>query len=89
MGEYFHLTLKKLTLIRPVCKRFCQTRANAEITELLRGLKRRHDVLNLPQPKMMVADNCCHIHGAVASAMPETEAKLDVWHFSARYVTSA
>ncbi|KAG1736495.1 hypothetical protein EDB19DRAFT_1600825, partial [Suillus lakei] len=56
--------------------------------ELLRGLKRHHDVLNLPQPKMMVADNCCHIHSAVTSAMPETEAKLDVWHFSARYVTS-
>ncbi|KAG2091336.1 uncharacterized protein F5147DRAFT_643230 [Suillus discolor] len=37
---------------------------------------------------MMVADNCCHIHGTVASAMPETEAKLDVWHFSARYVAA-
>lgn len=67
---------------------FCQTRVNAEITELLCGLKQHHDVLNLPQPKMMVADNCCHIHSAVASAMPETEAKLDVWHFSARYVAA-
>ncbi|KAG1777240.1 hypothetical protein EV702DRAFT_1005393 [Suillus placidus] len=37
---------------------------------------------------MVVADNCCHIRGAVASAMPETEAKLDVWHFSARYVAA-
>ncbi|KAG1764260.1 hypothetical protein EV702DRAFT_1014433 [Suillus placidus] len=37
---------------------------------------------------MVVADNCCHICGAVASAMPETEAKLDVWHFSARYVAA-
>ncbi|KAG2085011.1 uncharacterized protein F5147DRAFT_782255 [Suillus discolor] len=68
--------------------RFCQTRTNAEIAELLLGLKHRHDVLGLPQPKMMVADNCCHIRGAVASAMPETEAKLDVWHFSARYVAA-
>ncbi|KAG0698511.1 hypothetical protein DFH29DRAFT_1018080 [Suillus ampliporus] len=67
---------------------FCQTRANAEITELLHGLKRHHNVLNLPQPKMMVADNCCHIHSAVASAMPETEAKLDVWHFNTRYVAA-
>lgn len=68
--------------------RFCQTRANAEITELLLGLKHRHNVLGLPQPKMIIADNCCHIRGAVASAMPETEAKLDVWHFSARYVAA-
>ncbi|KAG2744928.1 hypothetical protein P692DRAFT_201683590, partial [Suillus brevipes Sb2] len=62
--------------------RFCQTRTNTEIAELLLGLKHRHDVLGLPQPKMVVADNCCHIRGAVASAMPETEAKLDVWHFT-------
>ncbi|KAG2059578.1 hypothetical protein BDR06DRAFT_1003175 [Suillus hirtellus] len=77
-----------LTVLNESNEIIAWTRVNAEITELLRGLKRRHDVLNLPQPKMMVADNCCHIHGAVASAMPETEAKLDVWHFSARYVTS-
>ncbi|KAG1720843.1 hypothetical protein EDB19DRAFT_1835779 [Suillus lakei] len=64
--------------------RFCQMRTNAEIAELLLGLKHHHDVLGLLQPKMMVANNCCHICGAVASAMPETEAKLDVWHFSAR-----
>ncbi|KAG1826919.1 uncharacterized protein BJ212DRAFT_1294336 [Suillus subaureus] len=56
--------------------------------ELLHGLKWHHNVLNLPQPKMMVANNCCHIHSAVASAMPETEAKLDVWHFSAIYIAA-
>ncbi|KAG1859810.1 hypothetical protein F4604DRAFT_1930535 [Suillus subluteus] len=48
--------------------RFCQMRTNAEITELLQGLKHRHDILNVPQPKMM------------------TDSKLDVWHFSARYI---
>ncbi|KAG1776098.1 hypothetical protein EV702DRAFT_1269133 [Suillus placidus] len=68
--------------------RFCQTRTNAEIAELLLGLKHHHDVLGLPQPKMVVADNCCHIRGAVASAMPETEAKLDVWHFSASAIAA-
>ncbi|KAG2738225.1 hypothetical protein P692DRAFT_201842822 [Suillus brevipes Sb2] len=66
--------------------RFCQTRTNAEITELLQGLKHRHDILNVPQPKMMVADNCCQVRNAVTSAMPETDSKLDVWHFSARYI---
>ncbi|KAG1735768.1 hypothetical protein EDB19DRAFT_1830128 [Suillus lakei] len=62
---------------------FCQTHVNTEITELLLGLKHCHDILDLPQPKMMIANSCCHICGAVASTMPETEAKLDVWHFSA------
>ncbi|KAG1774920.1 hypothetical protein EV702DRAFT_1180542 [Suillus placidus] len=37
---------------------------------------------------MMVANNCCHIHNTVASAMPKTEAKLDVWHLSTRYVAA-
>ncbi|KAG2106102.1 hypothetical protein BD769DRAFT_1366782, partial [Suillus cothurnatus] len=60
------------------------TQTNAEITELLQGLKRRHNILNVPQPKMMVADNCCQVRNAVTSAMPETDSKLDVWHFSAR-----
>ncbi|KAG2360922.1 hypothetical protein BDR07DRAFT_1247963, partial [Suillus spraguei] len=54
--------------------------------DLLRGLKHCHDILKHPQPKMIVTDNCCHIHSTVASAMPNTEAKLDVWHFSARYI---
>ncbi|KAG0694810.1 hypothetical protein DFH29DRAFT_1006019 [Suillus ampliporus] len=66
--------------------RFCQTRTNAEITELLQGLKHRHDILNIPQPRMMVADNCCQVRNAVISAMPETDSKLDVWHFGARYI---
>ncbi|KAG2043855.1 hypothetical protein BDR03DRAFT_851300 [Suillus americanus] len=57
---------------------------NAEITKLLQGLKHCHDILNVPQPKMMVADNCCQVQNAVTSAMLETDSKLDVWHFSAR-----
>lgn len=68
--------------------RFCQTRTNAEITELLQGLKRHHDLLDVPQPKMMVADNCCQVRKAVTAAMPETDSKLDVWHFGARYIAA-
>ncbi|KAG1751552.1 uncharacterized protein EDB91DRAFT_1078312 [Suillus paluster] len=77
-----------LTVLNESNEIIAWTCANAEITELLHGLKQCHNVLNLPQPKMMVANNCCHIHSAVASAMPKTEAKLDVWHFSARYVAA-
>ncbi|KAG2033048.1 hypothetical protein BDR03DRAFT_985296 [Suillus americanus] len=60
------------------------TCTNAEITKLLQGLKRRHELLDVPQPKMMVADNCCQVQKAVSAAMPETDSKLDVWHFGAR-----
>ncbi|KAG2040153.1 hypothetical protein BDR03DRAFT_838062, partial [Suillus americanus] len=52
--------------------------------ELLQGLKHCYDILNVPQPKMMVADNCCQVRNAVTSAMPEMDSKLNVWHFSAR-----
>ncbi|KAG2039032.1 hypothetical protein BDR03DRAFT_981073 [Suillus americanus] len=38
-------------------------------------------------PKMMVTDNCCQVQNAVTSAMPETDSKLNVWHFSVRYIT--
>ncbi|KAG0694993.1 hypothetical protein DFH29DRAFT_880333 [Suillus ampliporus] len=31
------------------------------------------DILNIPQPRMMVADNCCQVRNAVISAMPETD----------------
>ena len=37
-------------------------------------------------PEMMVTDNCCQVHRAVESALPETDCILDVWHFIARYI---
>lgn len=36
----------------------------------------------------MVADNCCQVRKAVTAAMPETDSKLDVWHFGARYIAA-
>lgn len=66
-------------------QRLCQTKANAEITELLTGVRRRHEVLGLPMPQMMVTDNCCQVRRAVQSALPETTCVLDAWHFIARY----
>ncbi|KAF8546806.1 hypothetical protein OG21DRAFT_1479620 [Imleria badia] len=66
----------------------CQTKANAEITELLTGIRRRHETLGLPMPKMMVTNNCCQVRRAVESALPEMDCILDVWHFIARYIAS-
>ena len=37
-------------------------------------------------PEMMVTDNCCQVHRAVESALPEMDCILDVWHFIARYI---
>lgn len=67
-------------------QRFCQTRTNAEITELLDSLKRRHDALRVPPPEMMIADNCCQVQKAVSTVFPGTQIGLDVWHFVVRYV---
>ena len=66
-------------------QRLCQTKANAEMTELLTGVRRRHEALGLPMPEMMVTDNCCQVRRAVQSALPETDCILDVWHSIARY----
>ena len=65
-------------------QRLCQTKANAEITKLLMGVRRHHEALDLPMPEMMVMDNCCQVRWAVESALPETDCILDVWHFIAR-----
>ena len=63
----------------------CQTKANAEMTELLTVIRRHHEVLGLPMPEMMVTNNCCQVRHAVQSALPETDCILNVWHFIARY----
>ncbi|KIJ12147.1 hypothetical protein PAXINDRAFT_15062 [Paxillus involutus ATCC 200175] len=70
-------------------QRFCQTRANAKITELLEGLKRHHDALGVTPPEMIIADNCCQVRSAVKAVFPQTDACLDVWHFIARYDDSS
>ena len=48
------------------------------------GVKHRHIALGVPMPEMIVTDNCCQVHRAVESALPETDCILNVWHFIAR-----
>ncbi|KAG2038699.1 hypothetical protein BDR03DRAFT_861484 [Suillus americanus] len=60
------------------------SQSNAEISELLQGLKMRCGALNVPPPEIFVADNCCHVRSAVAVIFPGTAIKLDVWHFIMR-----
>lgn len=37
-----------------------------------------------PPPEIFVADNYCHVCGAVTIIFPEAKVKLDVWHFIMR-----
>ncbi|KAI0368260.1 hypothetical protein BV20DRAFT_1037239 [Pilatotrama ljubarskyi] len=64
---------------------FCQTQSNNEIQEFLQGLKNRFSLLNVPDPEVVVADNCCHVRKAIKNVFPDTHVGLDVWHMLMRY----
>ncbi|KAH9931192.1 hypothetical protein B0H21DRAFT_699867, partial [Amylocystis lapponica] len=66
--------------------RFCQSQSTAEIAEVLTGLKHRNILLDVADPEMAVADNCCHVRSAIVKAFPEIKVVLDVWHFMMRYL---
>jgi len=65
-------------------QRFAQTQANAELGEVLRGLKRCCDALGQPYPEMVVVDNCCHVRSEILKVFPGIDVSLDVWHFMRR-----
>lgn len=68
-----------------VFQRFCQTQLNAEIEEMLTGLKRRFALLGVADPEMAIVDNCCHVKNAIRRVFPDISVLLDVWHFMMRY----
>ncbi|TFY78545.1 hypothetical protein EWM64_g5465, partial [Hericium alpestre] len=68
--------------------KLCQLQANAEMSEMLGGLKRQHDVLEEPPPEQFVTDNCCHVMRAILSVFPGAAVGLDVWHAIQRYLVS-
>ncbi|OBZ69969.1 hypothetical protein A0H81_10476 [Grifola frondosa] len=68
--------------------RLCQTNANAEIEEMLEGLKRHCVELTATLPEMIITDNCCHVRGAVAKVFPDASVVLDVYHLLARYLAT-
>ena len=67
-------------------QRLCQSQANAEIGEMLSGIKRRFDELGIPFPEIMVVDNCCHVRNEVCKCFPDIAVVLDVYHFLKRSV---
>ncbi|KAF8581977.1 hypothetical protein K439DRAFT_1647749 [Ramaria rubella] len=70
----------------PTFQHFCQTQSNAEIKEILEGLKSRYCKLSVHFPEMAVVDNCCHVHAPCIATFPKIKVVLDVYHFLMRYL---
>ncbi len=58
--------------------------ANAELGEVLKGLKDRFDELQEAYPEIIIVDNCCHVRAEILSVFPNANVALDVWHFMKR-----
>ena len=58
---------------------------HSEIGEMLLGLKRRFELLNVDNPWAVVVDNCCHFRGAILKVFLEAAVLQDVWHVIMRY----
>jgi Na+-translocating ferredoxin:NAD+ oxidoreductase RnfA subunit len=76
----------KMSLTSCVLKRMCLSMSFKEITELLAGIRHRHEVQGVPVPKLVTADNCCQVRNAVTApeALPKAKVMLDVRHFKQR-----
>ncbi|KAI5985836.1 hypothetical protein EDD15DRAFT_2167798, partial [Pisolithus albus] len=62
-------------------QRFCQSKSNTEIVDVLTGLKQCVELLGQRAPEMMVSNNCCAICNAVLAVFPQVDSIQDVWHF--------
>ncbi len=69
-----------------IMQRYCYTKSNAELKEMLLGFRDRFDLHQVAYPEIVVADNCCYIKNAVLDVFPDTWMGLDVWHCIMRYV---
>ncbi|KAI1797610.1 hypothetical protein LXA43DRAFT_1126227, partial [Ganoderma leucocontextum] len=67
-------------------QRWCLTLLHSEIGEMLLGMKRRFEVLNVDNPWAVVVDSCCHFRKMILQVFPETVVLQDVWHLIMRYM---
>ena len=88
MGEFNSGSKKKiesgLRLTFGALQRLCHTLSNAEIGELLEGIKNRLRVLGASDPEMATVDNCCKVRSEILKWFPEIHVLLDVYHFLMR-----
>jgi hypothetical protein len=85
MGMYHHTELLR-PISDTIIQRLCQSLSPVEAQELLEGLKRRCIALGVPEPEMVVVNNCCAVHNQLQKAMPDLQVVLDFYYFLMRYV---
>ncbi|KAI0746420.1 hypothetical protein C8Q80DRAFT_1219861 [Daedaleopsis nitida] len=66
--------------------RFCHTHSNSKVEELLMELKQQFTLLGVAKPKVVIADNCCHVKSPIKRMFPQIAVCLDVWHFMMWYL---
>ncbi|KAI1781611.1 hypothetical protein LXA43DRAFT_1105626 [Ganoderma leucocontextum] len=79
-----HTAVNQKSLI--IAYRWCLTLLHSEIGEMLFGVKRRFELLNVDNPWAVVVDNCCHFRNIIMKVFPETVVLQDVWHVIMRYM---
>jgi hypothetical protein len=54
----------------------------AEARELLQDLLKRHEVMKISQPPVVIVDNCCQVRRHICEGLgKDTIVVLDVFHF--------
>ncbi|PIL26811.1 hypothetical protein GSI_11072 [Ganoderma sinense ZZ0214-1] len=79
-----HTAVNQKSLI--ISYRWCMTLLHSEIGDMLLGMKKRFELLNVDNPWAVVVDNCCHFRNMILKVFPETAVLQDVWHLIMRYM---
>ncbi|TFY83333.1 hypothetical protein EWM64_g678 [Hericium alpestre] len=66
----------------------CQTKRNAEMSQILSGYARRCEELAVDLPEIVVVDDCCHFRSAILQSLPNAKIVLDTYHLMMRYLAA-
>ncbi|KAJ3747521.1 hypothetical protein DFH05DRAFT_1392608, partial [Lentinula detonsa] len=69
-------------------QRYCHTQSTDEIAEILLAIRGRYQELGVPDPEMIIVDNCCHVRQRITKVFPNTHIGLDIYHFMKRYLSA-
>ncbi|KAI1794159.1 hypothetical protein LXA43DRAFT_884301, partial [Ganoderma leucocontextum] len=67
-------------------QRWCVTLLHSEIGEMLLGMKRRFELLNVDNPWAVIVDSCCHFRNMILDVYPDAVVLQDIWHVIMRYM---
>ncbi|KAI1790224.1 hypothetical protein LXA43DRAFT_973740 [Ganoderma leucocontextum] len=79
-----HTAVNQKALI--IAYRWCLTLLHSEIGEMLQGMRRRFELLNVDNPWAVIVDNCCHFRNTILDVYPDAVVLQDVWHVIMRYM---